>query len=221
MTMMTPMGQGGRMYPRSRRWPRVLAVLVVVALLAIAGAGLWWWLAREPNSQDGREPTVTKTCRTPAPVTPKAIPSPEDVAVDVANGTDQGGLAIETADTLLTRGFSVVGIGNTDRPVKLGVAQVRYAPAEYAGAIRLASYVPGSQLVAVSGLKGGVVEFWIGPDFVDVVTSNQADVSAVELPTPAPICRKPRTNIKTLGSVSPGSPAAGAPVRASQYPRAR
>jgi len=195
--MMTPMGQGGRMYPRSRRWPRVLAVLLVVALLAAAGAGIWWWLSRDGGGTETSQPKSTKTCRTPAPVIPKDIPNPSKVEVDVANGTDRGGLAIETADSLSTRGFSVVGIGNTDQQVKAGVAQVRYAAAQYAEAIRLASYVPGSDLVAAPKLKGGSVELWLGPDFVGIATTKQADVTTVALPTPEPICKKPPTKERT------------------------
>lgn len=196
MTMLTPMGRGGRMYPRSRRWPRVLAAFLIIALIAVAGAGLWWWLTRDDASVEPL-PSATKICRTPTPSLPKVIPAPGDVDVDVANGTDESGLAIRTADTLIARGFMVLGIGNTDRPVKQGVAQIRYAPAGYAGAIVLASYVPGSKLVAVANLKGGAVELWVGPDFDDVSTSKQADVSAVTLPTPEPICKKPRPKDRT------------------------
>ena len=190
MTMMTPMGQGGRMYARPRRWPRVVAAVVVIAVVVAAGVGLWWWLSGDGQSNGGSTATPGKTCHTPKPVTPKALPAPPKVNVDVANGTATGGLAIQTADTLTLRGFSVVGIGNTDHPVKSGVALVRYAPAQYPGAIRLASYVPGAQLVPVAKLKGGAVELWLGPDFAGVATSKQADVSAVALPIPPPKCKK-------------------------------
>jgi hypothetical protein len=192
MTMMTPMGQGGRMYPRSRRWPRVVGALLVLAALAAVGAGVWWWLSRE-DSTAAPTPTATRTCRTPPPVTPRVIPPADKIEVDVANGTDRSGLAIETSDALSDRGFVVVGIGNTERPVKEGVALVRYAASRYAEAIRVASYVPGSQLVAVPKLKGGAVELWLGPDFDGVVSSKEADVEAVTLPTPEPICPKSRT----------------------------
>lgn len=187
MTMMTPMGQGGRMYPRSRRWPRALAVLVVLALVVAVGAGAWWSLTRdEPAAAPA--PTASATCRTKAAKPPKSIPPPGQVMVDVANGTDQAGLAINTSDTLTERGFRIVGIGNTERPVKQGVAQVRYREARLGAAIRLASYVPGAQLVPVPRLRRATVLLWLGPEFAGVATKKKADPSAVVLPQADSVC---------------------------------
>ena len=179
------------MYPRRRRWTRVVGVLLVIAVLAAAAFGAWWWLTQRDDAPSGGSASPTKSCRTPTPSLPKSIPPVAHVDVDVANGTDTSGLAIKTADALTRRGFMVVGIGNTDRPVKSGVAQVRYAKPQYAAAIRLASYLPGSELVLAEILKGGAVELWIGPDFGKVASGKDADVTAVALPPVTPICHKP------------------------------
>jgi hypothetical protein len=102
------------------------------------------------------------------------------------------GLAIETADALTTRGFDVVGIGNTDRLVPDGVALIRYARPQLSASIRLASFVPGAELIEVPTLKGGAVELWIGPDFTEIATKEAAALDAVDLPAPDPICDKAR-----------------------------
>jgi len=189
MTMMTPMGRGGRMYPRQRRWPRILAAILALAVVAAAGAGAWWWFTQRDTSSDDVKTPSAEVCRTPTSHPPKSIPPPPQVQVDVANGTEQSGLAIDTADALTSRGFEVIGIGNTDRPVRQSVALVRYAKSGFADAIRVASYAPGAELVEVPKLKGRVVELWIGPDFARVVTKKDADVTAVTMPVGESHCR--------------------------------
>ncbi|HVQ86782.1 MAG TPA: LytR C-terminal domain-containing protein, partial [Actinomycetes bacterium] len=170
MTMMTPLGQGGRMYPRSRRWPRIIGAVLVVALLAAVGFGVWWWFTQRTSSSDVPAPSATKSCHTPTPSAPKDIPPVGAIEIDVANGTDQAGLAVQTADQLTARGFDVMGIGNTDRPVRRGAALVRYADADFGAAVRVASYVPGATLVSVAALKGRSIQMWIGPDFQGIAS---------------------------------------------------
>jgi hypothetical protein len=189
MTMMTPMGRGGRMYPRQRRWPRILAAFLALAVVAAAGVGAWWWFTqRDEPSGDAQAPSA-EVCRTPTSQPPKSIPPPPQVQVDVANGTEQSGLAIDTADALTSRGFEVIGIGNTNRPVRQSVALVRYAQSGFASAIRLASYAPGAELVEVPKLKGRAVELWIGPDFAKVASRKDADVTKVTMPVGEPHCQ--------------------------------
>jgi hypothetical protein len=187
--MMTPMGRGGYMYRRGRRWPRVLAALLVVLLIAAVAAGVWWWSNRS-DDQANHTAGPTRVCHTPVAKQPKVIPDPAAVNVNVANGTSQAGLAIQTADGLAGVGFTVVGIGNTASPVKKGVAEIRYGDNGLGGAIRLASYVPGGTLVPLPQRKGDVVDFWIGPKYNGLTSSKQADVQSVKLPTPKPVCHK-------------------------------
>lgn len=192
MSMMTPLGRGGYMYRRHRRWPMALAVLLVFLLIAGLVAGGWWWWTNRDDGSGQAAPKPAKVCHTPAVEQPKDIPEPAAVDVNVDNGTEQAGLAIDTADNLALVGFNVVGIGNTEEPVKKGVAVIRYGPNGFAGAIRLASYLPGSTLEPIDQRKGPMVDFWIGPDFNGLATSKQADVDAVTLPTAQPVCHKVR-----------------------------
>jgi hypothetical protein len=90
------------------------------------------------------------------------------------------------------RGFMIVGIGNTEHPVREGVALVRYAKPQYAAAIRVAAYAPGAELVEVDRMKSGAVQLWIGPDFRRIASKKDADVSAVAMPVGEPRCRSKR-----------------------------
>ncbi len=120
----------------------------------------------------------------------RRFPSPAAVDVDVANGTDTAGLAIDTADSLALVGFNVVGIGNTDQPVKQGVAIIRYGHDGEASALRLASYIPHAQLVLLDQRKGSTVQLWLGPKFDGLATGKDVDLESVQLPTPTPVCHK-------------------------------
>jgi hypothetical protein len=107
----------------------------------------------------------------------------------VANGTTRAGLAVETADDLVSRGFTVTSIGNTDRPVRAGVAQVRYGRGDLPSAVVVASFFPGAELLEV---KAGEVAVWLGPDFDGVVGADEANPDAVALPPGEPVCRRQR-----------------------------
>ena len=110
--------------------------------------------------------------------------------VIVQNATTTGGLAIKTADTLVTRGFDVVGIGNAPRELHTGVAEVVYGLKGYPGAVRVASYFPGATLVADRSHVAASVVVRLGPSFTRVAstTAAEANIKNVALPTPAPIC---------------------------------
>jgi hypothetical protein len=189
MSMLTPLGSGGRTR-RSRRWPRVLAVVIALAILAVAGYAGWRWASQdEPTA-----PTTTSTsviCRTPSPKAPRTLPSPSDVTVTVANGTDRAGLAVDTADELAAVGFDVSDIGNTSRPVKAGVAIVHFESDDLAAAITVGSYVPGARLSEDKQVDAGTVTLWLGPEFDGVVSADDADPGSVVLPTSQPTCRTP------------------------------
>ncbi len=190
--MLTPLGAGAAA-SRPRRWPRVLAILLALGLLAGAAYGGWRWFTERADDDVAPSTTPTKSCTTPTPKPPKNLPSPSEVTVAVGNGTDRAGLAVETADALVTRGFVVSSIGNADKPVKQGVAQVRYEKGELASAVVVASYVPGASLVEVN--RASDVALWLGPQFDGVSKTADADASTVVLPADEPVCTK-QTNPK-------------------------
>jgi cytoskeletal protein RodZ len=189
MTMLTPLGSGGRSRRRRRRWPKVLlAVVVIVAVVAGAFAA-WHWLGDDASTTITPQPT--EVCRTPSLTSPKSLPAPDQASVQIANGTDRAGLAVDTADQLAAEGFDVTDIGNTARPVKQGVAQVRYTADDLATAITVASFIPRADLIEVKKLPNATVAVWLGPDFERVLSNRQADPSTVVLPTQKPVCHTP------------------------------
>ncbi|MEO8105795.1 MAG: LytR C-terminal domain-containing protein [Actinomycetes bacterium] len=185
--MLTPLGRGPR---RSRRWPRVLGALVVVALIAAAAYGVWWWLGERTDSSPTPAASPSRSCITPTPKVPKNLPDPGDVTLAVANGTERNGLAVDTADAFAARGFVVVDVGNTDKPVKQGTAVVRYAKGDLRQAIVAASYVPGAEVLEVARVPEANVAVWLGPELTGVAKKNDADVDAVVLPAGEPVCTK-------------------------------
>jgi hypothetical protein len=168
----------------------VIATLAFLALVAAAGYGAWWWLTQRPEDDPAPAVSPTRICTTPTPPVPKKLPTSGEVTVAVANGTDRSGLAVETADAFAARGFVVTDVGNTERPVKTGSAEVRYRRADVAAAVVVASYVPGAELVKVSRIEDAEVAIWLGPDFTRVVSSDDADPEVVALPPGKPVCRK-------------------------------
>ncbi|MCZ3389724.1 MAG: LytR C-terminal domain-containing protein [Actinomycetia bacterium] len=185
--MLTPLGAGASA-SRRRRWPRVLAVLLVLGLLAGAAYGAWWWFGNRADEDATPNTAPSKVCTTPTAKPPRNLPAPAEVTVAVGNGTDLPGLAVQTADALAVRGFVVTSIGNADKPVKQGVAQVRYIKTDIASAVVVASYVPGAELAEVSRTPD--VALWLGPQFDGLVKTSEADTGAVELPALEPVCTK-------------------------------
>lgn len=193
MTMLTPLGAGGAPYQRRRRWPGVLAVLLVLGLVAAAAGGAWWWYRDRQKAADRPPaPVATRSCTTPTPKTPEKLPEPSQVTVSIANGTDRAGLALDTADVFATRGFVVTDIGNTERPVDDGAALVRYQNQDLAAAVVVASYVPGARLRSVQRVPDADVALWLGPEFDGVVSAAEADTAAVAVPPGEPRCQKVR-----------------------------
>jgi hypothetical protein len=189
MSMLTPLGSQS-LAKRPRRWRTLFVVIVVLAVVAAAGYGLWRWV--QSNDEDDQAATSpSRVCRTPAVQRPHALPHPVEISVTVANGTDRPGLALEAADALAERGFHVRDIGNTDKPVNAGVAKVRYETGDLGTAITIAAFVPGSQLQKVQ--RAPVPALWLGPEFSGaqqgIAQLDEADPDAVELPSREPTCR--------------------------------
>lgn len=194
MTMLTPLGKGPR---RSRRWPRVLGAVLAVALVAAASYGVWWWLGQRSDSTPAPVASPSRICTTPTPQVPKNLPAPGDVTLAVANGTERDGLAVDTADAFAARGFVVVDVGNTDKPVKQGTAKIRYAKGDLRQAVVVGSYVADAEMVQVGRVPDAEVAVWLGPDFTGVAKKGDADVKAVELPPGEPSCTKTKNKTKS------------------------
>jgi hypothetical protein len=170
-------------------------MLVVLALVAGGAYAAWRWLGQDDETDTPAQAEPSEVCRTPTVKPPAELLDPATVTVNVANGTSRPGLAVQTADRLAAQGFLVEQIGNTDRPVKQGVAQVRYATDDLDAAVTIAAYVPGAQLQPVQ--KAPSPALWLGPEFTTaqqgITSTGAADLTSVTMPTLDPVCRTPRS----------------------------
>ncbi len=95
---------------------------------------------------------------------------PKSMKIQVVNGSGQGNLPSNTANSLGRQGFQVVSVGRVDA---IDHTTVKYAPGREAQARTLSAAVPGSKLVEDSSLAGAV-QLVTGPDFNgDVVAPQQ------------------------------------------------
>ncbi len=168
----------------------MLVVGLVIVLVAAAAGAAWWWTQVRDDDPSQAGPTPTATCTTPPPKPPRDIPPPSQVRVNVLNATDTEGLAIDTANELVLRGFDVAGVGNAPKVMEAGVATVLYAKPGYGAAVRVASYVPGAELVKTTRIPDASVDLRLGPDFDGIVTDRQAKrgLDDVALPAQEPRC---------------------------------
>jgi hypothetical protein len=188
--MLTPLGAGGRRRSRRRLARTALTVVLVLLLAGAAAAATWWWFTQRDTGNGPAQGAPTVVCTTPTPRPPRNIPRPADVQVGVLNGTNRAGLAISTADELALAGFDVIAIGNSPKPVDSGVAVIGYAPKAEAGAVRLASYLPGATLRRETRRKDTMIELRLGPDYASVASAPQARraLKNIQLPPLSPRC---------------------------------
>jgi hypothetical protein len=112
--------------------------------------------------------------RVPSPEEIASV-NPADVRVTVLNGAGVDGLAGQARDLLISRGYPVAGVGNSE-PVDATV--VRYPPGQEAEAQRVANEIPGTGIEESSDVDG--ITLVLGP-------GAQLDAAAAPAPTaPAP-----------------------------------
>ncbi|CAM2924778.1 LCP family protein [Prescottella defluvii] len=101
--------------------------------------------------------------------------SPEEVTLQVSNGSGVSGLAATTADRFAVYGFQIYSVGNYTGTSTQNV--IRFSPGREAEAATVASTIPGAVLESASGL-GNIVEVVLGSDF------DQTLVAPAEAGTP-------------------------------------
>jgi LCP family protein required for cell wall assembly len=98
----------------------------------------------------------------PSPAGPPPAMRPQDVKVQVLNGTDRGGLAGQAARDLQAAGFNIVKVDNANEQTTHTV--VRYSSMREAYARAVAAAVPGAVL-EVDPTMGTALELVLGSDF--------------------------------------------------------
>jgi hypothetical protein len=184
MSMLTPLGKGGRrtvrrQERRSHRGAVVLAIVLAVALAATA-----WWVSQRDT---GQQPAASPRRSCPAPSPAPTVVAPGAIRVNVFNATEQRGLATRVATELRRRGFRVGKVAND--PLKrqvTGAAEVRNSASGAAAARTVSAQV--GQVVAVPDQRPNAsVDLVLGAAFraLQPVAAAAAAMSATPAPAPS------------------------------------
>jgi hypothetical protein len=183
MSMLTPLGVGGRGKVRRRGRSRHVGrnVFLVLVVLGAAAAGTGWWL-----SSDSRT-----TAATPRPTCPPTQPAPTVVAahavhLNVFNATKRHGLAKDVAKELRKRGFVIGKVANDPAKRKVtGIAEVRTNSAGAAAARTVGAQV-ASFVSVPDQRKNASVDLVLGAGFRTLRTTAAATAAMKPTPSPRP-----------------------------------
>lgn len=160
--------------------------LVLVAVLVVAAAILALVAVlhdRQSNASYGSgkcPPGAVKVVTWP-------LPDPDQVKINVFNGTDRSGLANQVAEEFRNRGFTVVKVGNAPHSYD-GTALLAYGPKEVAAAAVVNSYFIG--LADTSGFDSkrndGIVDVTIGNAFRQLGSKTDVHQAQAAIGNPAP-----------------------------------
>ncbi|WP_430331024.1 LCP family protein [Rhodococcus sp. ACT016] len=132
-------------------------------------------LPGEKRTDDENTTSATPTVR---PEPREVAVSPEEVSLQVSNGSGVSGLAATTADRFAAYGFQIYSVGNYSGTSSKTV--VRFSPGLEAEAATVASSIPGAVLEEASGL-GNIVEVVLGSEFDRTLTAPAAAGSPVDM----------------------------------------
>jgi hypothetical protein len=127
---------------RPRRWGRIIAAVVIVAVTIFAG---WWWT----RPTEGLPP-ATRIAR--------VVPESVRIKVEVLNATDTRGLARTAMFALRDAGFDVVYFGNTSERHDSTVVRDRSGHPQWA---ELARGVMAPAIAEVRADSGRLVDLTI------------------------------------------------------------
>lgn len=175
MAVHPPIEDDFRQRRRSRRI-RTVITLVVLTGLVVWAAWYAWNLVTEPAAtEDDTEPVVqTPVC---AVAVPTEAPPPEEIEINVYNGTSENGLASQVAREMREQGYVILDVANDplDRSVT-GVAEVRAADAEDLAVQLIMSQFPGARYVPAERED----------EVIDVVLGEQFEAIGPQDPEPDP-----------------------------------
>ena len=185
MSMLTPLGTGGRQTVRRGDRPSRRGAVLLAILLTAALAGTAWWVAHRDTADPADSAGATRrTC--PTPSTPPPVVAPKAVRVNVYNATDKRGLASRVAAEMKRRGFHVGKVDND--PLKrqvTGAAEVRSSTAG-AGAARTVSAQVGTVVAVPDQRTNASVDLVLGAAFVRLQPVPAAAAALKPSPQPVP-----------------------------------
>lgn len=132
-----------------RQYRRIRTAITLVILTGIVVWAAWyaWHVVTEPAAtDDDSEPVVqTPVC---AVTVPTEAPPPEEISINVYNGTSRNGLASQVAREMREQGYVILDVANDPLSRSItGVAEVRAANAENLAVQLIMSQFPGATFV--------------------------------------------------------------------------
>src|SRR4051812_9309208 len=153
---------------------RPLPALAFLLALTVVTAVVWWRvLHRSTNSESSTCPAPTTSSVAGVATT---LPTPGSVTVVVLNGTSRAGIAGKARDALLAAGFRSPDQQANDTHQVIGVAEIRYTPAQAKAAHLLAYWFPSARLRATAS-AGGKVVVSLGKGYRQISTQKQVDAA--------------------------------------------
>jgi hypothetical protein len=125
------------------------------------------------NPAKGAKPAAT-------PATPPATTSPSEVSVDVLNGTRVAHLAAQTAGSLTSRGFHVVGTGDASNAAHTKSVIEYASAADLPAANTLRAQIGHAKVVQDPALTPGSLTLIVGSSFTGLSSSPSPS------PSPSP-----------------------------------
>lgn len=181
MSMLTPRGTGARPVRHRGTSRRLVAVVLLLALLGAAG-----WLSWEYAGGRSGDVRTAPTHSCPAPSPTPTVVAAGAVKVNVYNSTDRRGLAARVAKQLERRGFRVRRVDNDPAKRQVtGPAELRHSDAGADAARTVAAQV-GTVVTVPDQRPGGSVDLVLGAAFTDLLPVAEADAALSPTPEPRP-----------------------------------
>lgn len=166
---------------RGHRHLRTAITLVILAGFVAGSAWYAWQIVTEPAAEPDDEVVVsTPECAMPVPT---EAPPPEEVNLNVYNGTSINGLASQVARELRERGYVILDVANDpQRRSVTGVAEIR-AASEDADVALVMSQFPGSVFLQDKRLDDSI-DVVVGESFQQVGPQQKPDSESTGTPDP-------------------------------------
>jgi hypothetical protein len=170
-----------------RRYRRIRAAITLVILTGLVVWAAWyaWQVVTEPAAtEDDSEPVVqTPVC---AVAVPTEAPPPEEISINIYNGTSRNGLASQVAREMREQGYVILDVANDPLSRSItGVAEVRAANAENLAVQLIMSQFPGATFVP-DEREDEVIDLVLGEQFEAIGPQDpEPDPESTVEPLPA------------------------------------
>jgi hypothetical protein len=171
-----------------RRYRRIRSTITLVVLIGLVAWAGWyaWNVVTEPAATDD-EPEVVAEQPLCAVAVPTDAPPPEEININIYNGTDRNGLASQIAREMREQGYVILDVANDplNRSVA-GVAEVRAADVDDLSVQLIMSQVPGAAFVA-DERTDDAIDIVLGEEF-EAIGPQDPEPEPDASPPPLPFC---------------------------------